>query len=70
LYALTDGTIVQRDWYSSFLLYCCDILTGKLNKNKCRKLFDDKYALEIALIEFIKANNIKIMNSGIRLKAA
>ena len=70
LYALTDGTIVQRDWYSSFLLYCCDILTGKLDKNKCRKLFDDKYALEIALIEFLKANNIKIKNSGIRIKAA
>ena len=24
MYHLVDGTLVQRDWYSSFLLYCYD----------------------------------------------
>ncbi len=24
MYHLADGTLVQRDWYSSFLLYCYD----------------------------------------------
>ena len=26
-YKLSDGTLVQRDWYSSFLLYCYDYRT-------------------------------------------
>lgn len=24
MYHLADGTLVQQDWYSSFLLYCYD----------------------------------------------
>jgi hypothetical protein len=70
IFTLTDGTIVQRDWYSSFLMYCIDLATGKINKQKCIDLFNVKYALEVALINFIKANNIKIMNSGIKVKNA
>ncbi len=40
MYKLADGTLVQRDWYSSFLLY--------------------------EFIEWIKANKIKVLNSGIK----
>ncbi|MCI6513746.1 MAG: hypothetical protein MR445_00650, partial [Erysipelotrichaceae bacterium] len=33
MYKLTDGTLVQRDWYSSFLLYCYDDATQKIDKD-------------------------------------
>ena len=31
----SDGTLVQRDWYSSFLLYCYDYRTQDIDKDKC-----------------------------------
>ena len=34
MYHLADGTLVQRDWYSSFLLYCYDDKTENVNKTK------------------------------------
>ena len=33
MYKLQDGTEVQRDWYSSFLLYCYDYRTKDIDKN-------------------------------------
>ena len=67
LYKLRDGTEVQRDWYSSFLLYCYDYKTKEIDKNKCVNEFKRCYDKEIALIEWIKANKIKILNSGIKI---
>ena len=67
IYKLTDGTLVQRDWYSSFLLYCYDYRTKDIDKNKCISEFDKCYNKEKALIEWIKANKIKILNSGIKI---
>ena len=67
MYKLTDGTLVQRDWYSSFLLYCYDYRTKDIDKNKCISEFDKCYNKEKALIEWIKANKIKILNSGIKI---
>ena len=67
MYHLTDGTFVQRDWYSSFLLYCYDYKTEEIDKNKCITEFDKCYDKEKALIEWIKANKIKILNSGIKI---
>ena len=32
MYKLTDGTLVQRDWYSSFLLYFYDYRTKDIDK--------------------------------------
>ena len=66
LYKLRDGTLVQRDWYSSFLLYCYDCRTQDIDKEKCIADFDKCYAKEKALIAWIKANQIKIVNSGIK----
>lgn len=66
LYKLRDGTEVQRDWYSSFLLYCYDYKTKEIDKNKCVNEFKRCYDKEKALIEWIKANKIKILNSGIK----
>lgn len=67
MYSLSDGTIVQRDWYSSFLLYNADYVALTIDKNKCHENFAEQYQKEKTLIEQIKANNIKILNSGIKI---
>ena len=67
LYKLQDGTQVQRDWYSSFLLYCYDYKTQDIDKDKCNIEFEEHYNKEKALIIWIKANKIKIWNSGIKV---
>ena len=67
LYKLRDGTEVQRDWYSSYLLYCYDYRTQTLDKEKCITEFKAQYNKEKALIARIKANKIKILNSGIKV---
>lgn len=67
IYHLTDGTLVQRDWYSSFLLYCYDCKTQNIDKMKCVAEFENCYNKEKALIEWIKANKLKILNSGIKI---
>ncbi len=67
IYKLTDGTEVQRDWYSSYLLYCFDNIKQEINKDKCNKEFKVLHGKEKALIEWIKANNVKVLNSGIKL---
>ena len=67
LYKLQDGTEVQRDWYSSFLLYCYNYKTQDIDKNKCITEFDDCYKKEKALITWIKAHKIKVLNSGIKI---
>ena len=67
LYKLRDGIEVQRDWYSSFLLYCYDYRTQNINKDKCITEFNGFYKKEKALITWIKAHKIKISNSGIKV---
>ena len=67
LYKLQDGTEVQRDWYSSFLLYCYDYKTEDIDKEKCIASFGKQYNKEKALITWIKANKIRILNSGIKV---
>ena len=67
LYKLQNGTEVQRDWYSSFLLYCYDHKIQKIDKHKCITEFDDCYKKEKALITWIKAHKIKVLNSGIKI---
>ena len=66
LYKLQDGTEVQRDWYSSFLLYCYDYKIQNIDKNKCITEFDNCYKKEKALITWIKTHKIKVLNSGIK----
>lgn len=66
LYKLQDGTLVQRDWYSSFLLYCYDYKKQSIDKTRCKRQFDGCYKKEKALIEWIKTNHVKILNSGIK----
>ncbi|MEE0991531.1 MAG: hypothetical protein UH542_00935 [Bacteroidales bacterium] len=66
-YRLSDGSKIQRDWYSSFLLYNIDLSTREIDKNKCKENFYKQYAKQNALIDWIKANKIKIYNSGIKI---
>ena len=67
MYKLYDGTKVQRDWYSSFLLYCYDDKTQNIDKEKCIAEFETQYNKEKTLIAWIKANKIKVLNSGIKI---
>jgi transposase len=67
MYHLADGTFVQRDWYSSFLLYCYDFKTKDIDKKKCVATFATCYNKEKTLIARIKANKMKILNSGIKI---
>ena len=67
MYKLADGTLVQRDLYSSFLLYCYDYNTQDIDKHKCIKEFEKYYNKEKVLIEWIKVNKIKVLNSGIKI---
>ncbi len=67
MYKLKDGTLVQRDWYSSFLLYCYDHKSKEIDKAKCNAKFEKCYTKEKALITWIKANHIKVLNSGIKV---
>ncbi len=67
MYHLSDGTLVQRDWYSSFLLYCYDYRTKNIDRDRCIAEFEECYSKEEALIERIKTNRIKVLNSGIKI---
>ena len=60
---------VQRDWYSSFLLYCYDYKTGDIDKDKANREFENLYKQEKEYIDYIIANKIKILNSGIKIAA-
>lgn len=66
LYKLKDGTEVQRDCYSSYLLYCYDYKTQDIDKEKCRVEFDSFYQKEQECIQWIQKNGIRILNSGIK----
>lgn len=66
MYHLTDGTKVQRDWYSSYLLYCINKTYTQINKLKCRSNFCHYVSKEKNMIEEIIRSGKKIMNSGIR----
>lgn len=67
MYKLKDGTKVQRDWYSSYLLYCYNDKIKEIDKEKCRKEFDRCYQKEKELLKWIQKNKIKIQNSGIKV---
>ena len=66
-YRLWDGTWVQRDWYSSFLLYCCDCKSMSIDKQRCKTEFEEQYEKEKSMIKRIRDNRIKVLNSGIKV---
>ena len=70
MYELADGTRVQRDWYSSFLMYCIGTDLQNISRYKCKRYFDGLYAKYLELEQYIINNKIVVMNSGIKFKAA
>ncbi len=62
---LSDGTVVQRDCYSSFLLYCYSFDSKAIDKDKCNVEFARFLKNEQDLIAYIKAHKINVFNSGI-----
>ena len=70
MYELANGTLVQRDWYSSFLMYCIGTDLQNISRYKCKRYFDELYAKYLELEQYIINNKITVMNSGIKFKAA
>lgn len=67
MFCLQDGTKVQRDWYSSFLLYCIDLVTGTIDREKCKMKFESLLKKEQVMIGEIIRSGRQVMNSGIRI---
>lgn len=63
---LSDGSVVQRDLYSSFLLSNANRTYESIDKDKCTEAFPAFYRNEQAMIEEIKKSGKRVMNSGIR----
>ena len=62
-----DGTKVQRDIYSSFLLLCSNDEFNAPKKELCDKLFEQFLINHDKCIKNIKENRIKVLNSGIKI---
>lgn len=71
MFTLADGTRVQRDCYSAFLLSCAsDGAPPQIDEEACRRKFPAFSAKEKALIESIRAEGRIVKNSGISVKRA
>ena len=72
MFSLSDGTIVQRDLYSSFLLYnaTADNSTGQLviDGMNCINSFASFNRMHEEEIERIRLSGRKVLNSGIRAR--
>jgi hypothetical protein len=62
-----DGTKIQRDLYSSFLLYCSNNEKTKPDKNLCDQYFEDFKHAHDTCIQRIQTNQEVVKNSGIKL---
>ena len=60
----SDGTKIQRDIYSAFLLYCVNEDGTKVDRKKCLDFFDEFYRMFLILEDDIKRNKKQICNSG------
>jgi hypothetical protein len=63
-----DGTKVQRDLYSAFLLMNSDVLGLKSDRTSCLNTFEQFLEFHEAEIKKIANENKVILNSGIKLK--
>lgn len=61
----------MEQWYKEIythpFFYCIDLNTNKIDKNKCIHEFERQYKNQNETIEYIQMNQIKVMNSGIRV---
>ena len=58
----SDGTKVQRDMYSAFLMYCANEDLESIDRNKCNKLFNKFKINQDAYLRYIELNNINVLN--------
>ncbi|WP_342433345.1 hypothetical protein [Neobacillus sp. FSL H8-0543] len=63
-----DGTKVQRDLYSAFLLMNSDMLGLKTNRASCFHTFESFFNYQEEEIKKIENKNEVVLNSGIKLK--
>lgn len=66
LYELSDGSIVQRDLYSAFLMYCIHMGTMSVNQKICLDEFKKHQIRMLDEIDRIWCLPYEIMNSGIK----
>lgn len=66
MYSLSDGTVVQRDIYSSFLMYNTDDTYTAIDRGKCIASFPEQYKMQQEVIEKIKKEKKNVLNSGIK----
>ena len=64
VHKLPDGTEVQRDMYSAFLLSCHDECYEEIDRSKCLMDFEAFYVLARDYIESMVSSGYKVMNSG------
>ena len=67
-HVFTDGTKVQRDIYSAFLLYCVNENGTKIDRKRCLDFFDEFYRMFLILEDDIRRNKKQICNSGYKFK--
>ncbi|WP_445487389.1 RNA-guided endonuclease TnpB family protein [Niallia sp. 03133] len=64
----SDGTSIQRDLYSAFLLMNSNQTGTKTNRKRCEQTFEMFQSLHDKEIERIEKQGIMVLNAGIRLK--
>lgn len=64
LLVLSDGSCVQRDLYSAFLLFCADADVKDIDRTACSDLFNSFKEMHDELLASLKAEGRKIHNSG------
>lgn len=65
MYSLSDGTVVQRDLYSAYLLFCFDPSTKRIDKTKCGTRFEAFHVMHDEVVDAIRMKHLQICNSGI-----
>lgn len=64
----SDGTKVQRDIYSAFLLYCVNDIGTKIDRERCLEFFNQFYMMFLKLEDEIKSTRRQVCNSGYKFK--
>lgn len=67
MHQFDDGTTVQRDLYAAFLLRCTNDDLKQIHQELCDQCFDSFKKLHDEFIQYIKNNQIKLLNSGIKI---
>ena len=62
---ITIGVYIRKA--ESIIISCIDLNINKIDKNKCIHGFEKQYKNQNETIEYIQMNQIKVMNSGIRV---